>query len=206
MSEIVIRNKQEERGVLKDWTVLVRGDWAPFKRGVAMGRMVLGASVVLCSVAQPLSAATLLPQGAVVVQEAINGCGGGYTYTVKPADFNQDQMEWLGTVLSYLNNGELNHPGIDVEESTNGVASETSLLALLSQEAVRQWAGDGLTQALTKVVEGRQILHSKGRQFFEAANFRSQPVYVQYQAARQSAFDALKAKGVSQLDRGIRCN
>ncbi|GAA6143506.1 hypothetical protein [Hydrogenophaga sp. 5NK40-0174] len=151
-------------------------------------------------------AATPLPDGHVVLQEAINGCGGGFVYTAKPASFDQAQTEWLGTILSYLNNGELNHPGIDVEESTNGVASEDSVLALLSKEAVRSWAGDALTQALAKVVQGRQELHAKGRQFFETPSYRQHPAYVGYQNSRQAAFEALKAKGVSRIDRGIRCN
>lgn len=175
-------------------------------KALKVGAVALGMVAFAVALTTAVHAATPLPEGETVVQEAINGCGGGYVYTAKMAKFNQAQTEWLGTILSYLNNGELNHPGIDIEESTNGVASEESVLAMLSQAEARSWAGDALTQALTKVVEGRQALHAKGRQFFEASGYRSQPAFQQYQSARQAAFEALKAKGVTQIDRGIRCN
>src|SRR5881397_3701741 len=94
----------------------------------------------------------LSPSNRVLLMEATIECGWGYAYSASSGTYSSQQMDWLRSILAYVNNGEVNRKDFTFEEYTGDGLSLGGMKKIMARPDFRKWAGKELIKAMESLM------------------------------------------------------
>jgi len=117
--------------------------------------------------------------------EATIECRPGYAYSVSVGMFSSKQVDWLRSVLAYVNNGEVNRKDFSFEEYISVELSFTAMKKLMTHPDFAKWAGKQLVKVIESLMVRRTEMIRQPASFFSSERMFEQPVFQAYWTSRE---------------------
>jgi hypothetical protein len=147
------------------------------------------------------------PSRRVFLMEATIECGWGYGYSVSLGTYSSEQVDWLRSILAYVNNGGVNRRHFTFEEYTANGLSLAAMKKLIARIDFRNWAGTELVKAIETLMTRRSQLIGQPPAFFSLDSMFEKPVFQAYWTSREHTLGLLTRQfHILQQDNGVDCN
>jgi hypothetical protein len=167
----------------------------------------MGLAVAVAFASEPDQGNARLQSNRVFLMEATIECGWGYRYSVSSGTYSSQQVDWLRSILAYVNNGEVNRKDFTFEEYIGDGLSLAAMKKIMARRDFRKWAGKELIKAIESLMTRRSELLGQPLSFFSHEGMFKKPIFQAYWTSRENALELLKRQfHILQEDNGVDCN
>jgi hypothetical protein len=148
-----------------------------------------------------------LQSNRVFLMEATIECGWGYRYSVSSGTYSSQQVDWLRSILGYVNNGEVNRKDFTFEEYIGDGFSLAAIKKIIARRDFRDWADKELIKTIEGLMRRRSELLGQPPSFFSHDDMFKKPIFQAYWTSRENVLELLKQQfHIVQEDNGVDCN
>ena len=148
-----------------------------------------------------------LQSNRVFLMEATIECGWGYRYSVSSGTYSSQQVDWLRSILGYVNNGEVNRKDFTFEEYIGDGFSLAAIKKIIARRDFRDWADKELIKTIEGLMRLRSELLGQPPSFFSHDDMFKKPIFQAYWTSRENVLELLKQQfHIVQEDNGVDCN
>jgi hypothetical protein len=169
--------------------------------------LVTGVAVAAAFASEPDQGNARLQSNRVFLMEATIECGWGYRYSVSSGTYSSRQVDWLRSILAYVNNGEVNRKDFAFEEYIGDGLSSAAIKKIIARRDFREWADNELIKTIESLLTRRSELLGHPPSFFSHDDMFKKPIFQAYWTSRRNALELLQRRfHILQEDNGVDCN